>query len=167
MPPMSGRHASPAAPGVCWHRAARRYRLFLLCIVLSRIEFQFCCFWIRFVSQGVVCFHSVGFGGHAQNSQYAPCIFVDNPRKLRRKGNQVLPRLHTKKVISHFFLQLSQLVSQDSAKELCCLWRFLDSSFTVIFLNVSRGSTLFTSSFIYRSPRSLPVAGVNLWILTL
>jgi len=30
----------------------------------SRIEFQLCCLWTRFVSQGVVCFHSVGFGGH-------------------------------------------------------------------------------------------------------
>jgi hypothetical protein len=26
---------------------------------VSRIEFQLCCLWIRFVSQGVVCFHSV------------------------------------------------------------------------------------------------------------
>ena len=59
---------------------------------VSRIEFQFCCLWIRFVRQGVVCFHSVGFGGHVQDSQYAPCIFVDNPHK----GNQVLVRLHTK-----------------------------------------------------------------------
>jgi hypothetical protein len=48
---------------------------------VSRIEFQFCCLWIRFVSQGVVCFHSVGFGGHAQDSRYPACIFVDNPRK--------------------------------------------------------------------------------------
>ncbi len=78
---------------------------------VSRIEFQFCCLWMRFVSQDVVCFHSVGFGGHAQDSQYAPCIFVDNPRK----GSQVLARVHTKQVISHFFLQL---VSQDSAQEL-------------------------------------------------
>jgi hypothetical protein len=29
----------------------------------SRIEFQFCCLLTRFVSQGVVCLHSVGFGG--------------------------------------------------------------------------------------------------------
>jgi len=29
----------------------------------SRIEFQFCCLWTRFVSQGVFCLHSVGFGG--------------------------------------------------------------------------------------------------------
>jgi hypothetical protein len=28
----------------------------------SRIEFQSCCLWIRFDSQGVVCFHSVDFG---------------------------------------------------------------------------------------------------------
>ncbi len=141
---------------------------------VSRTEFQFCCLWIRFVSQGVVCFHSVGFGGHAQDSQYAPCIFVDNSRK----GSQVLARLHTKQVISHFFLQL---VSQDSAQELftrtispylgvsriefqfCCLWtRFVTQgvvcfhsvgfggswTFTVIFLNVSRGSTLFVSLYI-------------------
>ncbi len=30
---------------------------------VSRIEFQFCCLWTPFVSQGVVCLHSVGFGG--------------------------------------------------------------------------------------------------------
>ena len=28
----------------------------------SEIEFQLCCLWIRFVSQGVVCSHSVGLG---------------------------------------------------------------------------------------------------------
>jgi hypothetical protein len=33
------------------------------CIGVSRIHFQFCCLWTRFVSQGVVCLHSVGFGG--------------------------------------------------------------------------------------------------------
>ena len=65
---------------------------------VSRIEFQFCYLWIRFVSQGVVCFHSVGFGGHTQDNQYAPCIFVDNPLK----DSQVLTRVHTKQVISHF-----------------------------------------------------------------
>jgi hypothetical protein len=139
---------------------------------VSRIEFQFC-LWIRFVSQGVACF-SVGFGGHAQDSQYAPRICVDNSRK----GSQVIARLHTKQVISHFFLQL---VSQDSAQELfkrtispylgvsriefqfCCLWtRFVSQgvvclhsvgfgvswTFTVIFLNVSCGSTLFVSLYI-------------------
>jgi hypothetical protein len=53
---------------------------------VSRIEFQFCCLWTRFVSQGVVCLHSVGFGGS---------------------------------------------------------W-----TFTVIFFNVSRGSTLFVSLYI-------------------
>jgi hypothetical protein len=140
----------------------------------SRIEFQLCCLWIRFVSQGVVCFHSVDFGGHTQDSQYAPRFFVDN----LRKGSQVLARLHTNQVISHFFLQL---VSQDSAQELfrrttspylgvsriefqfCCLWtRFVSQGvvclhsvdfggswiFPVIFLNVSRGSTLFVSLYI-------------------
>ena len=134
-----------------------------------RIEFQLCCLWIRFVSQGVVCFHSVDFGDHTLDSQYAPRFFVDNLRNDR----QVLARLHTKQVISHFFLQL---VSQDSAQELfrltiapylgvsriefqfCCLWtRFVSQgvvslnsvvfggswTFTVIYLNVSRGSTLF------------------------
>ena len=143
-------------------------------LVVSRIDFQFLCLWTRFVSQGVVCLHSVGFGGHAQDSQYAPCIFVDNPHK----GSQVLARLHTKQIISHFFLQL---VSQDSAQELfrrtissylgvsriefqfCCLWtRFVSQgvvclqsvtfggswTFTVIYLNVSRGSTLFVSLYI-------------------
>ncbi len=54
---------------------------------VSRIEFQFCLWlWTRFVSQGVVCLHSVGFGG---------------------------------------------------------FW-----TFTVIYLNVSRGSTLFVSLYI-------------------
>jgi hypothetical protein len=141
---------------------------------VSRIEFQFCCLWIRFVSQGVVCFHSVGFGGHVKDSQYDPRIFVDIPHKDR----QVLTRLHTKQDISHFFLQL---VSQDSVQKLfkltispylgvsriefqfCCLWtRFVSQgvvclhsvvfggswTFTVIFLNVSRGSTLFVSLYI-------------------
>ena len=61
---------------------------------VSRIEFQLCCLWIRFVSQGVVCFHSVDLGGHDLDSQYAPRFFVDN----LRKGSQVLARLHTKQV---------------------------------------------------------------------
>ena len=78
---------------------------------VSRIEFQLCCLWIWFVRQGVVCFHSVGFGGHALDSQYVPLFFVDN----LRKDSQVLGRLHTKQVTSHFFLQL---VSQDSPQEL-------------------------------------------------
>jgi hypothetical protein len=59
----------------------------------------------------VVCFHSVGFGGHTLDTQYAPRFFVDN----RHKDSQVLVRLHTKEVISYFFLQL---VSQDSGQEL-------------------------------------------------
>ena len=143
----------------------------------SRIEFQLCLPLdpvSRFVSQGVVCFHSVDLGGHALDSQYAPRFFVDN----LRKGSQVLARLHTKQVTSHFFLQL---VSQDSAQELfrltitsdlgvshiefqfCCLWtRFVSQGvvclhsvgfggswrFTVIYLNISRGSTLFVSLYI-------------------
>jgi hypothetical protein len=53
---------------------------------VSWIEFQFCCLRTRFVSQGVFCFHSAGFGGS---------------------------------------------------------W-----TFTVIFLNVSRSSTLFVSLYI-------------------
>jgi hypothetical protein len=32
-------------------------------IGFSRTEFRFCCLWTRVVSQGVVCLHSVGFGG--------------------------------------------------------------------------------------------------------
>ncbi len=32
-------------------------------IGVPRIEFQFCCLWIRFVSQGVVCLHSFGVAG--------------------------------------------------------------------------------------------------------
>jgi hypothetical protein len=43
---------------------------------VSRIEFQLCCLWIRFVSQGVVCFHSVGFGG----SWTFPVIFLNVSR---------------------------------------------------------------------------------------
>jgi hypothetical protein len=138
------------------------------------IEFQLCCLWIRFVTQGVVCFLIVGFGGHTLISQYDPRFFVDN----LRKDIQVLARLHTKQVISHFFLQL---VSQDSAQELfrhtivpyrgvsriefefCFLWTPFVSqgvvclhrvgcggswTFTVIYLNVSRGSTLFVSLYI-------------------
>jgi hypothetical protein len=139
-----------------------------------RIEFQSCRLWIWFDNQGVVCFHSVDFGGHPQDSQYDPCIFVDNPRK----GRQVLPRLHTTKVISHFSLQL---VSQDSAQELfelsfspnhdgsriefqffCLLIRFVSQgvvclhsvgfggswTFPVIFFNVPRGSTLFVHLYM-------------------
>ena len=122
----------------------------------------------------MVCFHSVDFGGHTQDSQYDPRFFVDN----LRKGSQVLARLHTKQVISHFFLQL---VSQDSTQELfertmatyivvsriefqfCCLWTRVVSqgvvclhsvgfggswTFTVIYLNVSRGVTLLVSLYI-------------------
>ncbi len=44
---------------------------------------------------------------YAQDRRCAPCI--------PRKGNHVFARLHTKQVISHFFLQL---VSQDSTQEL-------------------------------------------------
>ena len=138
----------------------------------SRIEFQFRCLWIRFAIQGVVCFHSVDFGGHVQHSQCAPCIFVDN----QRKG--LLARPHTKQVISHFFLHLR---SQDSAQELfqrtntsnhgvsriefqfCCLRTLFVSQGVVclhsvgfggpwicpvIFLDVSRGSTLCVSLYI-------------------
>jgi hypothetical protein len=68
--------------------------------VANKHTLQLCCLWIRFVSQGVVCFHSVDFGGHTLDSQYAPRFFVDN----LRQDSQVLARLHTKQVISHFFL---------------------------------------------------------------
>ncbi len=90
----------------------------------------------------------------------------------------MIGRLHTKEVISYFFLEL---VSQDSSQELfrltispylgvswiefqfCCLrTRFVSQgviclhgvdfggswTVTVIFLNVSRGSTLFVSLYI-------------------
>ncbi len=110
-----------------------------------------------------------------------PHIFVDNSREDR----QVLPRLHTKQVISHFFLQL---VSQHSAQQLltrtistylgvsriefqfCCLWtRFVSQgvvclqsvgsggswTFTVIFLNISSGSTLFVSLDVIDDPSLL------------
>ena len=140
----------------------------------SQVLLQFCRLWIRFVSQGVVCFLSVGFGSHDQDLQCAPCILVDH----LRKGTQVLARLHTKVDISPFFLQL---VSQDSTQELfrhtissyhgvsriefqfCCLrTRFVSNgvfclhsvgfgvswTFTVIFLNDSRGSTLFVSLYV-------------------
>jgi hypothetical protein len=118
--------------------------------------------------------HSIGFGGHAQDSQYAPCIFVDNSRK----DSKVLAVVHTKQVISHFLLLL---VSQDSTQELfhrtistyldvsrivfqlCCpRTRFVSQgvvclhsvdvggswTVTVIFLNVYRGSTIFVSLYI-------------------
>jgi hypothetical protein len=127
-----------------------------------------------FVRQGVVGCRSDGFGGHALDSQYVPRFFVDN----LRKGSQVLARLNTKQVISHFFLQLA---SQDSTQELfehtitpylgfsriefqfcCLLTRFVSQgvvclhsvgfggswTFTVILFNVSRGSTLFVSLYI-------------------
>ncbi len=122
----------------------------------------------------MVCFHSVDFGGQVLYRQYVPRFFVNN----LRKGIQLLGRLHTKEVISRFFLQL---VSQDSTQELfrhtitpylgvsriefqfCCLsTRFVSQgvvclhsvdfggswTFTVIYLNVSRGSTLFVSLYI-------------------
>ena len=129
---------------------------------VSRIEFQFCCLWIGFVSQGGVCFHSVVFGSHAQDRQCAPCIFVDH----LHKGTQVLTRLHAKQDISPFFLQI---VSQDSAQELfrhtisiyhgvsriefqfCCLYSVgfgVSWTFTAIFRNDSCGSTLFVSLYI-------------------
>jgi hypothetical protein len=116
----------------------------------SRIEFQLCCLWIRFVSQVVVCFHSFGFEGHSLDSQYPPRFFVDN----LRKDNQVIVRLHTKQVISHFFLQL---VSQDSSQELfrrtispylgvsriefqfCCLWTQFVSQGVVCLHSVGFG----------------------------
>jgi hypothetical protein len=129
------------------------------CFGVSRIEFQFCYLWIRFVSQGVVCFHSVGFGGHTQDNQYAPCIFVDNPLK----GSQVLARVHTKQVISHFSIVTRQCTGTLSPHHFASSCRFTDwvsvllttdsicfgfgGSWTVtmIFLNVSRCSTLFVS----------------------
>ncbi len=141
---------------------------------VSRIEFQLF-LWIRFVSQGVVCFHSVCFGGHAQDSQYAPRIFVDNSRK----GSQVLARLHTKQVISHFFLQL---VSQDSLKELftrtilpylgvsriefqfCCLWtRFVSQGvvcrgtwWVILFTVLSAIVFIMVLSLTFLFPRPSP-----------
>jgi hypothetical protein len=129
------------------------------------------CLWIRFVSQGVVCFLSVGFGGHTLDSQYAPRFFVDN----LRKGNQVLARLHTKEVISHFFLQQ---VSQDSHSvqelfrrtiatyldvsriefQFFCLWtRFVSQAtvwfvFIVLTLEVPGLLRWFTSTFLVVLP---------------
>ena len=108
------------------------------------------------------CFHSVDFGGHPQDSQYAPCIFVDNPHK----GYQVFSRLHTTQVISHFFLQL---VSQDSSQELfervipsyvgfsriefqfCCLWTRVVSQGVVCLHSVVFGRFLdFYGDFLQR-----------------
>ena len=101
----------------------------------SRYEFQFCCLWTRFVSQGVVCFHSVVLGGswtftvitfndsRGHDRQRAPWIFVDNLRKV----SQVLARFLTKQDILHFFLQLA---SQDCTQELfnCIILPYLGSS---------------------------------------
>ncbi len=92
----------------------------------------------------------VGFGGHVLDSQYAPRFFVDNLLKV----SQVLPRLRTKEVIWHYFLQL---VSQDSAQELfrhtiapyldvsriefqfCCLWTQFVSQGVVCLHSVGFG----------------------------
>jgi hypothetical protein len=133
---------------------------------VSRIEFQLCCLWIRFVSQGVVCFHSVDLGGHTLDSQYTPRFFVDN----LLKGRQVFARLHTKQVISHFFLQL---VSQDSPQELfrltitsdlgvshiefqfCCVWtRFVSQDVVCLHSVGFGGSWTFTvfSTFLVVLP---------------
>ncbi len=106
--------------------------------------------------KNMVCCHSVGFGGHAQDSQYAPRSFVDNSRK----GSQVLARLRTKQVISHFSLEL---VSQDSVQELfkhtispylgvsriefqfCCLWtRFVSQGVVCLHSVGFGGSWTFT-----------------------
>ena len=99
-----------------------------------------------------------------QDRRGAPRMFFDSSRKV----SQVFARLHTKQTISvsHLFLQL---VSQDSVQELfrhtispyigvsriqfqfCCLHSVdfgVSWTFTVIFLNVSRGSTLFASLYI-------------------
>jgi hypothetical protein len=114
---------------------------------------------------------------YAQDRRCAPCIFVDIPRK----GSQVLARLLTKQDILHLFLQLvSQDSAQEFFRrtispyfgipriefQFCCLWiRFVSQgvvclhsvgfagswTVTVIFLNVSRGSTLFVS--LYHLPR--------------
>jgi hypothetical protein len=111
---------------------------------------------------------------YVQDSRGDPCIFFDIPRK----GRQVIARLLTKQDILHFFLQLvSQDSAQELFKltistylgvswiefQLCCLWtRFVSQgvvclhsvgfgrswTFEVIFLNVSRCSTLFVSLYI-------------------
>jgi hypothetical protein len=65
---------------------------------VSRIEFQLCCLWIRLVSQGVVCFHSVAFGGYALDSQYAPRFFSDKSSSDQENG-----RSRTKHHFSSFF----------------------------------------------------------------
>ena len=110
-------------------------------------------------------------------TSWIPSMFLVFSSIIYTKVAKVLPRLHTKQVISHFFLQL---VSQDSAQELFertippylgvsriefqfCLWtRFVSQgmvclhcvgfggswTFTVIFFNVSRGSPLFVSLYI-------------------
>ena len=96
----------------------------------SRYEFQLCVLWIRFVRQGVVCFHSVGlvsswiFTGiifndsRGQDSQRAPCLIVDN----LRKDNQVLPRFLTKNDILLFFPeQVHKTVHRNSLTASFCL----------------------------------------------
>jgi hypothetical protein len=80
---------------------------------LSRTEFHFCCLLTRFVSQDVVCVHSVGLGGSwtFTDRQCPPSDFVENPHHCR----QVLTRLFTKHDFPYLLLQL---ISQDSAQEL-------------------------------------------------
>ena len=106
----------------------------------SRFEFQLCCLRIPFVSQGVVCFHSVSlqvswtftmivfkeiplcafmeevsasFNTQAKvpDHQWAPCIFVEKPRH----GSPVPPRSPTNHDIPTISLQLD---SPDCAQEL-------------------------------------------------
>jgi hypothetical protein len=102
--------------------------------VANKHTLQLCCLWIRFVSQGVVCFHSVDFGGHTLDSQYAPRFFVDN----LRQDSQVLARLHTKQVISHFFLHWTSVTRQCTgtlSTHHCALsWWFAD--WVSIFLSM-------------------------------
>jgi hypothetical protein len=112
---------------------------------------------------------------HAQDRQYAPCIFGENFHHCRSEP----ARLPTKKDVSHLSLQQ---VSEDSAQELfnrimpvfyqggsriefhvCCLWIPVVSqgvdcfysvdlgcswTFTVIIINDPRGSTLFVSMYL-------------------
>jgi hypothetical protein len=111
---------------------------------------------------------------YSQAHRCVPCIFVDIPHK----DNQVIESLLTKKEILHLFLQLvSQDSAQELFRhtispyfgvprlkcQFCCLRiRFVSQgvvclhsvdfagswTVTVIFLNVSRGSTRFVSLYI-------------------
>ncbi len=133
---------------------------------VSRIEFQFCFLRIRFVSQGVVCFRS-GFGGvvhwidkpvcsmffRRQSTERLPsaCKVTHEARHLALFPSNNVTRQCTGNLSTHHFTL--SWVSRIEFQFCCLRIRFVSQgvfslTFTVIFLNVSRGSTLFVSLYI-------------------